>query len=403
MPSKLQTLLNQETKLVIGLMSGTSCDGIDAALVRIEGFGLKTKVRQLAFVTEPYDPKVRSRLLTLAEGKEGGTREISQMNALLDQLFTNACLKLLKEAGVSPSEIDLVGSHGQTLYHIPVAEDYLGYSLRSTYQLGDVSILSETLQTTVVSDFRVRDLAAGGNGAPLVPYTEYLLYRDPDRNVALQNIGGIGNITFINQNASLDDVLAFDTGPGNMVMDNLVRRFTGGEMTFDDGGAFAAAGKALPELLDFMMSDPYLTLPPPKTTGREYFGDPYVDRLLQKASSLGVSLTDSSDNWKDLLATATLFTAKCIKTAIDAFSPARPDRLIVGGGGSLNPTLMTMIENELAGIEVMTNEDLGLDSSAKEAVAFAILANEAIHGIPNTAIHATNASHPVIMGKITQA
>jgi anhydro-N-acetylmuramic acid kinase len=297
-------------------------------------------------------------------------------------------------ADVRTGDISFVGSHGHTLYHAPYAADYLGYPVRGTLQMGEPSLISEALGCMVVSDFRVRDMAAGGQGAPLVPYTEYLLYRREDMTVALQNIGGIGNITVLPKGGNLTDTYAFDTGPGNMVMDELASRITNGTQRYDDGGRLAKSGAVSRELLQQMLEDPYLMAPPPKSTGREVYGKAYVDDLVQKGQALGLSLTD-------ILATATRFTAETIQVGIERFIIPSPERLIVGGGGSMNPVLMRHIADSLPGLEVIRNEDLGLDSNAKEAIAFAILANETLHMHCSNVPAATGAGHPAILGKIS--
>lgn len=390
----LEGLWKKEERLAIGLMSGTSADGVDAALVRISGYGLKTRVRQIGFCFLPFDGEVRSRILALAAGEVGGTREVCQMSFLLGELYAEACLKLCEEAQVDPSEIDFVGCHGQTVYHLPVAEDYLKRPIRGTLQIGEASVIVERLGCPAVSDFRVRDLAAGGLGAPLVPYSEFLLYRSEERTVALQNIGGIGNITLLPQGCTMDQVVAFDTGPGNMVMDALTFRLTQGKQTYDEGGRLAAQGRVDARLLEYLLKDPYLQEKPPKTTGRERYGDAYVEALLAQAERLNVGLNDA-------LATATRFTAECIRCAVEEHCQPRPDWLIVGGGGSLNPTLMRHIQDCLPDCRVLVNEDLGLDSNAKEAVAFAILANETLFASCNNVPSATGAAHPVVMGKVS--
>lgn len=391
----LYDIMQKNEKLVIGLMSGTSADGVDAVLVRITGHGIDTKVEQLAFVSPPYTEEVRELILKMAAGDFGGTKEACLFNVLMGELFADACLQLCEEAGIRPEDVDLIGTHGQTVYHIPVAESYCGREITATLQLGEPSVLCEKIGAVTVSDFRVRDMAAGGLGAPLVPYTEYILYSDPARNVGLQNIGGIGNITILPAGGKLDDLTAFDTGPGNMLMDSVVSRITDGRLRYDAGGAIAASGKVSQELLDELMKDPYLTKMPPKTTGREYYGADFVDYIMKSGESLGLC-------GEDILATTTMFTAASIAHSLNHLCQPKPDRLIVGGGGSLNPTLMKMIAECLPDVEVMTNEDLGLDSSAKEAVAFALLANETIHSMCNNAPAATGAKHPVIMGKICQ-
>lgn len=388
-------LQNADTpRLAIGLMSGTSADGVDAVLVEIRGCGVETQVSQRAFVSLPFSDETRARILRTAAGDFGGSEELCRMNFYLGELCADACEEVCRAAGIAPREVCFVGSHGQTVFHAPEPQAYLGRTVRGTLQIGEASVIAERLGCPVVSDFRVRDMAAGGLGAPLVPYTEYLLYRDAARTVGLQNIGGIGNITILPKGCTLDEVFAFDTGPGNMVMDALAARLTDGRLRYDDGGHMAAAGAVNAALLSWMMRDPYLRQRPPKTTGREVYGAGYVARLCAEADAAGCSLTDA-------LATATRFTAECIRVGIEQFCPARPERLIVGGGGSRNPVLLAHIAECLPGCEVLTNEQLGLDSDAKEAVAFAVLANETLFGRENNAPGATGAAHPVVMGKIS--
>lgn len=390
----LSQIKEKKNKLAIGLMSGTSIDGIDAVLVEIGGSGVRTKVRQIAFITLPFKAAIRERLLQVVTGEFGGSKEVGQLNFLLGELFAKACLEVCKVAGVSPGEIDFVGSHGQTIFHQPDLVNYLGKQVCSTLQIGEASVIAEQLGCMVVSDFRVRDMAAGGYGAPLVPYTEYLLYRDTKRTIALQNIGGIGNITLIPKGGGLEDLVAFDTGPGNMVIDALARIATKGRLQYDEGGQIATTGKVSQSLLDFMLKDEYLTRIPPKTTGRERYGDAYVKRICEEGETLGLTIPD-------IMATATYFTAKTIEIGIEKFCEDRPECLIVGGGGSQNPLLMRYIEDCLPNLEILTQEVIGHDSHAKEAIAFTVLANETIYGLTNNAPKATGAKHPVIMGKIS--
>ncbi len=389
----LQELWSRESLRVIGLMSGTSADGMDAALVEISGHGLSTRLTCLGFVSVPYSDQFRKEILRLAAGDAGGSRDLCLFSFLLGQLSLEACRAVCEQAGVSTESVDLVGSHGQTLYHAPDAEPYAGRMVRGTLQPGEASVICEGMRCPVVSDFRVRDLAAGGQGAPLVPYAEYLLYRREDQTVGLQNIGGIANLTVLPRGGAPEDTFAFDTGPGNMVMDQLAARLTGGALRCDVDGAMAAQGVCSGELLAFMMEDPYLKRKPPKTTGREAYGASYVDALTEKARSLGLSGTN-------LMATVTRFTAECIRIAIRDHCTVQPDCLVIGGGGSRNPTLMRDIRSVLT-IPVMLNEDLGYDSEAKEAIAFAVLANECVHGGCNNVPSVTGARHPVVMGKIS--
>ena len=378
---------------IIGLMSGTSADGMDAALTEITGCGLDTRVKMLGFVSLPYPEPVRNEILRLASGTAGGSRDLALFSFLLGKISLDACLAVCRQAEIDPSTVDLVGSHGQTLYHQPVPVDYLGTPVRGTLQLGEPSVISEGLGCPVVSDFRVRDLAAGGQGAPLVPYAEYLLYRQENRTIGLQNIGGIGNLTLLPAHGRPEDTLAFDTGPGNMLIDQLMERFSEGKVHYDADGAFAASGQVSPALLSFLLSDPYLRRKPPKSTGREAYGTAYVNALLQEADRLGTPP-------QDVVATATMFTAECIRIGVRDFCPLQPDELIVGGGGSRNGMLMRYIRDALS-VPVRTNEDLGYNSDAKEAVAFAILANECVHGICSNMPSVTGAAHPVVMGKIS--
>lgn len=387
------SLLNQPSRLVVGIMSGTSVDGVDVALCRITGHGVDTKVEQLAFYFQPFPPQVREEILGLAGGKTACAADFCKVNFLLGQLYADAVEAMCAREGLNPEKIDLIGSHGQTFWHIPLPEEYLGYSFRSTLQLGEPSVLAQRFHCPVIADFRVRDVAADGLGAPLVPYSEYLIYRSKTECVALQNIGGIGNITCLLPDCGLDDVFAFDTGPGNMVMDAVYTALTQGEKTYDASGAYAATGRVHKGLMDLLMADPYLKQKPPKTTGREYYGPAYVQKILDYAGEHSIS-------GPDLMATVTDFTAQTIRLSVERYFPVKPDRLIIGGGGSMNKTLVADIARALPECSVMTNEDLGYDSNAKEAVAFAVLANEALFGQPNNVPTVTGAKNPVVMGKL---
>ena len=402
----IEKLWKKEKRLVIGLMSGTSADGIDAALCEISGSGEETVLKELEFITMPFEPQVREHILAMAEGKPVNAAEVCKLKTLLGIVYGEACLELCRKAGLKPGQIDLVGCHGQTVWHIPYAEDYLGCCFPSTLQIGEEAEIAQLLGCPVVGDFRVRDVAAGGQGAPLVPYTEYLLYRSDDECVALQNVGGIGNVTIMPSHCMLSELTAFDTGPGNMVIDALVARYTGegcslnGEpwtgvpLEYDDGGRIAASGKVSDDLLAYLMNDPYLTRKPPKTTGREVYGKDYVNALLAKAESLGISMVD-------VIATATRFTAETIALGIREYADEMPARLVVNGGGSHNVTLMNHLKELLPDTLVVSGEEMGHNPDAKEAVAFALLANEFVFGQPSNAPAATGAAKPVVLGKLT--
>ena len=392
--NKIINMIRKDTRLAIGLMSGTCTDGVDAALVQIKGSGTNTIVELLQFITIPYDLPLRTRLLEIASGKFCGSEEICKVNFLLGHLFAKACIAVCKMARIETSKIDFVGSHGHTIYHQPNPITYFGHSISSTLQIGEAAIISEIMGCPVIADLRVRDMAAGGLGAPLVPYTEYLLYSKKGQNIALQNIGGIGNITFLPANCIMEDILAFDTGPGNMIIDALVSIYTNNQFHYDNNGDIAKKGTINISLLNWLLQDNYIHSKPPKTTGREYYGADYVKTILHQASETKIGL-------EDIIATVTMFTAKSIEFGVVNNLPQIPDKLIVGGGGSQNKTLMAHIKACLPQCKVMTNEDVGLDSNAKEAVAFAVLANETLFGNYNNVPTATGARHSVVMGKIT--
>lgn len=375
-----------EKKYAIGLMSGTSADGMDAALVSISGCSINTVVELVDFVSIEYREDFRNELLRLAKGNEGGSRDLSRMNFALGEEMKKACSILLDKSGINKKDIAFVGSHGHTFYHEPNSVNYVGHTVRSTFQLGESAVVSSYLGCPVVSDFRVSDLAHGGQGAPLVPYTEYILYGHKNVNYGLLNIGGIANITLIGKDFDLSDVIAFDTGPGNMVLDNLVSRFSSFSIRYDKNGDWAKKGRVNDKLLSFLLDDPYLKKEPPKTTGREYYGEEYINRLLKMAE--GISK-------EDILMTVTALTAECVNIAINSFFPFKPEEILVGGGGASNSTMMEEL-NKRTGILSVKNEF----SDAKEAIAFAILANERLNNIPNNAPRSTGANEPVVMGKV---
>ena len=391
--------MEKDSRLVVGLMSGTSADGVDAALCRITGHGTASKIEQLDFVFQPFFGEIRREILRLASGNSACAADFCKMNFLLGELYVQAVEALCAETGIRAEQIDLIGSHGQTFWHIPLPETYLGHSFRSTFQLGEGSVLAQRFGCPVVSDFRVRDVAADGLGAPLVPYSEFLIYRSETECVALQNIGGIGNMTVMPAGAKPRDVFAFDTGPGNMIIDAVISAVTGGEKTYDAGGETAAKGRVCNALLDILKEEPYYRQPLPKTTGREHFGVQYTEKILSwwKENPIPV---------EDLLATVTDLTAYSIADAYERYvlPKYRASEIIVGGGGSYNATLLRFMKERFAphGVAVRTQEDLGLSSDAKEAVAFALMADCCMRGKANTLPSVTGAEHPAVMGKISQ-
>ena len=386
MIEKLSNLTNKNERFVIGLMSGTSADGIDAALVKISGNYTSMKLEEIAFHNYDYPDGIKERIFRLFD--DASVMEICHMNFLLGELFADAALDIAKREGID--KIDLIGSHGQTIYHIPDPIDK-DYPIRSTLQIGEGAVIAHKTGAVTVCDFRVADVAAGGLGAPLVPYTEFLLYSNPVENIALQNIGGIANVTVIPARAEANDIIALDTGPGNMVMDYLTKKLFGYD--YDKGGAIAASGVVNDEILTHLMKDEYILKTPPKTTGREYFGKDFSEKFYTLCAERGVGNND-------IIATATAFSAAAISYSINNFVPHKVNRLVISGGGAYNHALLNEIKERLPGVHVMTQEETGRNSDSKEAVAFAILANETIFGNPGNLPGVTGASCGKVLGKV---
>jgi len=383
----------------VGLMSGTSADGVDAALVEIEGCGIDTDLRLVEFVTYPFPEDMRNRVFQLFSpisgnqppaGSTCSVEDVCEMNFILGNIFAQAALDVIARAGLKTSEVDLIGSHGQTICHLP------NRSVRSTLQIGESAVIAHRTGIVTVADFRVADVAAGGQGAPLVPYVDFLLFRDSKKSRAVQNIGGISNATVLPAGGGLEDILAFDTGPGNMVIDETVWIITDGQKSCDLNGEMASKGVPSKHLLQKLLSHPFILRPPPKTTGREEFGAHFAHELVNEASRLGISDAD-------LLATVTAYTAECIYRNYEQFILPEHDisEILVSGGGLHNLTLMDLLKERFCSIPIRSVEDFGLSSDAKEAIAFAVLANETVHGNPGNIPSATGADRPVVLGKIT--
>lgn len=389
----------KEVRRVVGMMSGTSVDGVDAALVEISGTDSEPKVKLLAFENKPYPPQVREKIFSLFTPANATVDKVGYMNFLLGEIYAKSALSVIEKAGMKPEEIDVIGSHGQTIWHAPIPESPDGIPVAYTVQIGEGSVIAERTGILTVSDFRVADMAAGGQGAPLVPFSEYLLYRREKETILLQNIGGIGNMTVMPAGAKPRDVFAFDTGPGNMIIDAVISAVTGGEKTYDTGGETAAKGKVCNALLDILKEEPYYRQPLPKTTGREHFGVQYTEKILSWRKENPIPV-------EDLLATVTDLTAYSIADAYERYvlPKYQASEIIVGGGGSYNATLLRFMKNRFAphGVAVRTQEDLGLSSDAKEAVAFALMADCCMRGRANTLPSVTGAEHPAVMGKISQ-
>ena len=353
------------TMRVAGIMSGTSLDGIDVAIVEMP------RVRTIRFISTSYPARIRERLLAVSNAVTH-TAEISRLNYEVSELYAKA----VKRAG----KVDLIGCHGQTIYH---------EGPRNTLQIGEAAVLAERTGTPVVSNFRARDIAAGGHGAPLVPYVDYRLFRHRTRTRVALNIGGIANITVIPAGARPEEVVAFDTGPGNMVIDALAREFSGGKLTFDRAGRIAASGKVDRALLDELLADPYYRRRYPKSAGREQYGAEFVERLKRSGAPL-----------RDLVTTATVLTSATIAMAVTAVVKG-PIDLIVSGGGAHNPEIVGHLAGFLPDARIAASSDFGVDVDAKEAIAFAILAYETWRGRPSNLPSATGARRPVLLGSVT--
>jgi anhydro-N-acetylmuramic acid kinase len=377
--------------LIVGLMTGTSLDGIDAVLAEVEGETVEDlSWRIVHSSTNGHSPERRETIHKAIV--EGDAEALCSLNVDLGEWLAEAVEEVCRGAGVPLARVDLVGSHGQTIWHSPPSDRRRG----STFQLGCAATIAERTGIPVVSDFRSRDVAAGGHGAPLVPWVDRALFAVPDRVRALQNLGGIGNVSRIPPRGSSEPVLAFDTGPGNALMDAVVQLSTNGRLTYDRDGALAASGEVDPALLDELLGHPFFGMEPPKSTGRELFGRPMVQRLVEALQPEG------DRDWLDLIATLTELTARSVADAYTRWLiPRGLDEVIVTGGGALNPTLMNRIRTLIAPVPVIEASALGIEPTEKEALAFAILAWAHVKGIPANVPEATGASGARVLGSLT--
>ncbi len=377
--------------LIVGLMTGTSLDGIDAAIVEVDGNTLDSLGwRLVGSATSAYEPEQRARILhAIGAGTAG---ELTSLNVAVGEWLAGAVRAVCGATGVALTDVDLIGSHGQTIWHEPPAAGRHG----STLQIGCAATIAERTGVAVVSDFRSRDVAAGGHGAPLVPWVDRALFAVPDRVRALQNLGGIGNVTRVPRRGSDEPVLAFDTGPGNALIDGAVALASGGRLTYDLDGMLARQGEVDEALLAELLSHPYFEIEPPKSTGRELFGQEKVARLVEAVQPEG------DRDWLDLIATLTELTARSVASAYERWLiPRGLDEVIITGGGALNPVLMARITQLIDPIPVVDCRELGINPNEKEALAFAILAWAHARGIPANEPTATGASGPRVLGSYT--
>lgn len=377
-----------------GLLSGTSMDGADAILMEVRGTDPWTlEWRVLGFISEPWPDGMRNGIREAC--RSGDARRLGELHVELGEAFARVFLELLERVDLAPGDVAALGSHGQTVWHSPPEGGRRGFSL----QLGDAATLAERTGISVVHDFRARDLAAGGHGAPLVPWPDRVLLHRSGVGRALQNLGGMGNVTFLPASGALEEMVAFDTGPGVALLDAAAFRASRGRERFDVDGRRASRGRVNSELLESLLADPFFRRPPPRTTGREHFGDGFLNGVLERTGPEGEAA------WDDLLATLTAFTAESVARAYGAYLPARGvDEVVLAGGGASNPALVRALTRALAPLAVVTGSDaLGIDPDAREAAAFALLAWAHLRGIPANLPEATGAVGPRVLGSYTPA
>ena len=388
---RLEELFKKDTKLVIGLMSGTSVDGIDVVLIRVTGNGTDTKFEQLAFETYPFPEGMKELVLKNSIKDTSNVEDICRLNMLYPQLYAEAIFKLCEKAKIDISEVDLIGNHGQTIHHLPKTYEMFGHSVRSTLQISDTSALAKLTGVVTVGNFRNADMAFDGQGAPLVPYFDYIIFSSKEKSRGLLNIGGISNMTVLPKNCTVKDVLAFDTGPGNMIIDGLMKKFY--NRAYDQDGEIAEIGELNEKLFEFMKSHEYYFIKPPKSTGREVFGEKYIEKILELSGDISK---------EDIIRTVTEITAYAVYFNYDKYmrSETEIEELLVSGGGAHNKFMVTLLQKYFGKAKVMKIEEYGYSSDAKEAICFAILANETISGNSANVPRTTGAKKPAILGCI---
>lgn len=378
---------------VIGLMSGTSADGVDVALCDIQGSPDDMSAKIIAGKTYEYDRAMRQRILDSCDIEKSRVDEIARLSFDLADVFATCIMDFCQSNGYETTQIDLIGSHGQTLWHNVLSDG----SVNATLQIVEASVIAERTGITTINNMRARDVAAGGQGAPLTSYIDWLLLRHPTHWRAIQNIGGMGNVSFLPpQNDTKSTPISFDTGPGNALLDIAVERFTAGAQTYDKDGQLAKQGRLDELWLDDLLQHPYYQRGYPKTTGREMFGTVAAQSLIDDATKRGL-------NPHEIIATLTALTATNIADAYQRFAPASIAEVILGGGGRHNPVIVDMLKDLVAPAKVLTHEDIGIDSDFKEALVFAVLAYETIHNRTGTLPSFTGAHHATILGQITPA
>ncbi len=384
---------NKDTsKLIIGTLSGTSVDSIDIVLIRISKYGIQTELEVIKYAQYPFTKEIKNFILKCTSPEQSNVADICKLNFILGRLFSEKINNFIKEAGCSSSDISYIGSHGQTIYHVPSDEKYFGYSGKSTLQIADPSVIANLTGITTVGDFRCADIAVEGTGAPLVPYLDFIMFNDPDKNRMLVNIGGIANLTYLKADCKIEEVIAFDTGPGNMIIDSITRKLYNKE--FDFNGDIASSGKFSKVLFEYLCSiDNFYNADIPKSTGREYYGDDFVNRILAFSENIEAS---------DIINTVSEYTVYCVfsnyKNHINC--PGFPDEILLSGGGVSNNFLFKTFSKYFKESKIQIINKSGITPDNKEAVLFAVLANETMYGKKSNIKNSTGAAKNVILGKI---
>ena len=385
-------LLNKSERVIIGTLSGTSMDGVDVVLTKISGNNVKTDIQVIDFYTNSYPDLLKDLIIKSSVISSGNVETICKLNFYLGHFFAESINKFIKIKNLTPENIDLIGSHGQTIYHLPQESEILNIKSKSTLQLGEPSVIANLTGITTIADFRVADVAVGGDGAPLIPFLDYIIFHNPENNRILLNIGGIANLTYINKYTGQENVIAFDCGPGNVLIDSISRRLYGKE--YDENGNIANSGSVDKSLFDFIIQkDDFIKIKPPKSTGKEYYNDEFISDILNYSKKI------PSEN---ILRTVTEYTAYTVKLSVDNF--VNPDdaisEIIISGGGAYNECLMNCLSDYFSGAKVGKLNYKGITPENKEAVLFAVLANEAIQMQSANLKSVTNAKKNVILGKI---
>lgn len=385
---KFLSLFNKKSRIVIGVLSGTSVDGVDTVLLKVRGNGINIKIDVLDFESYPIKKGLKEFILKCSSINNGNAEDICKLNFLVGHLFAQSIKKFISRNNLLTKDIDLIGSHGQTIYHYPFNQKLFSFNTKSTLQVGDISVISNQTGITTVGDFRTADVSVNGDGAPLVPYLDYILFSSRTFNRVLVNIGGISNVTFLKRTGKQDDVTAFDSGPGNMMIDYLTKKFF--NKKYDKDGRISSKGKINPELFKLICSkDRFYKKNPPKSTGREYYSEKFIEDILRTSGKILP---------EDIIATFTYFTAYTIYHNVKKF---RADELIISGGGARNRTLMNYIKDLFKNAKVKLMDMNGINPDNKEAVLFAVLANELISGNKSNMPSVSGSDRKVFLGKIS--